>query len=357
MAKGSEVTFEAIPNLIIQSVALLQSEKKTQGAIFSLVTSACSTALAATTMSYITDVSAAYRRESPSTCGMIPDTGRLFAFVVMFVFCVIHIVSKTLSTALLFVTNPLWLMYYMIGDMGFYFAQKIVRRDFILFIPLPLAINIPMSMLIRIGEKQICDFTGCLVMRRSWFLGGIYFSFNLAMTQISIPICVNLYHTYYDGEDELDEMTTGIITASLLSLWLTMFVYLVFVIIVPKYRKTFWNTQTGGQYSQSLFIDNEGNDEFRSLIFTTNAAHWQPIEEEVQVWCLSNWSKWEAEKPEWFNAGLKASIPDDFIPAAAVVALGGVARERRASANLSKKESGKIKVLSEGEVKSVVSES
>ena len=147
------------------------------------------------------------------------------------------------------------------------------------------------------------------------------------MTQGSVPASVYLYHEYYDGDNELDKMTTGIITASLLSLWFVIFVYLVFFTIVPKYRKSFWSMQTGWQYSQSLFLVNEGNDEIRCRIFVTNTAHWRSIKEEVKVWSLVNWSKWENEKPEWFTPMIKATIPDDFIPIAAVEALGSVNRK------------------------------
>jgi hypothetical protein len=43
---------EAIPNLLIQSAALIQSEEKTKGAMASLFISACSTGMISTSMTY-----------------------------------------------------------------------------------------------------------------------------------------------------------------------------------------------------------------------------------------------------------------------------------------------------------------
>jgi hypothetical protein len=82
-------------------------------------------------------------------------------------------------------------------------------------------------------------------------------------------------------------------------------------------------------------LENEDNEEKRMRVFTDNRINWKPIEEEVREWTKSSWSRWEREQPAWFNAVTKAMIPDDFIPAEAVLELGGVSRARRGSARLS----------------------
>jgi hypothetical protein len=226
-------------------------------------------------------------------------------------------------------------MFYIIGDMGVYFIQKIIRRDFIYWPPLPPTITIPLSILFRVMVKSIVDFSGCLMFRNSLELGGIYFSFNLLMTQVSVFVCVYLYHAHYAGENELDETLTSAVTAGLFALWFAIFVFLIFCVIVPEYRKTFWSFQTGRQMCQSYFLENEGDDATKAIIFATHAAHWKNLEVEVKAWTMANWARWEEEKPEWFDLALKASIPDEYIPIAAIEALGGVGRERRGSASLS----------------------
>ena len=40
---------------------------------------------------------------------------------------------------------------------------------------------------------------------------------------------------------------------------------------------------------------------------------WSEIREEVKAYTLTNWRRWEEEKPEWFHQNFRASVPDDFI--------------------------------------------
>ena len=69
-------------------------------------------------------------------------------------------------------------------------------------------------------------------------------------------------------------------------------------------------------------------------IFSHSRYLWGKIEEDVKAWTLLNWSRWEEEKPEWFNPTLHATIPDDFIPTESIAALGGTTRLRRGSASM-----------------------
>jgi hypothetical protein len=92
--------------------------------------------------------------------GLLPDSGRGLAFVVMLALSTLQVASKTLSTALLVVTNPSWLLYYMSGDIGLYFVQKICRRDLQYWIPLPRAVSIPLSVVQRVAAKFVVDYSG-----------------------------------------------------------------------------------------------------------------------------------------------------------------------------------------------------
>jgi hypothetical protein len=94
-----------------------------------------------------------------------------------------------------------------------------------------------------------------------------------------------------------------------LSVWLTM---------KPKYRRTFWSTQTGYEYTQGIFLDNDGNDAKRIEIFNINQRHWRAIRDRVWQWVLAMYTTWHALKPVWFTDAVKAQIPDDFIPTEAL---------------------------------------
>jgi hypothetical protein len=94
-----------------------------------------------------------------------------------------------------------------------------------------------------------------------------------------------------------------------LGMWLTM---------KPEYRRSFWSTQTGYAYTQSIFLCNEGNDAKRIGIFGVNERHWRAIRDRVRQWVLAMYATWQALKPAWFTDAVKAQIPDAFIPTEAL---------------------------------------
>src|SRR6056300_117002 len=73
---------ESIPAAILQSYALLKSEKKSRGALLSIIISACATGLASATISYDLDTDPSKRLNNPEFYGYCPDTGgsRLLVF-------------------------------------------------------------------------------------------------------------------------------------------------------------------------------------------------------------------------------------------------------------------------------------
>ncbi len=81
-----------------------------------------------------------------------------------------------------------------------------------------------------------------------------------------------------------------------------------------KYVRTFFSTQTGGEYLMSRFLDTAGNDEVRALIFYTNQEIWRPIRPQVQAWLRSRFKTWRRTKPAWFTDALVACIPTDMLP-------------------------------------------
>ena len=88
--------------------------------------------------------------------------------------------------------------------------------------------------------------------------------------------------------------------------------------IKREYLHMFVSLQTGNSFSQSYFVDNEGNDAKRVNIFFMNERHWQAIRDRVRQWVLSVYATWQALMPTFFTADLQARIPDDFMPAQAV---------------------------------------
>jgi hypothetical protein len=97
--------------------------------------------------------------------------------------------------------------------------------------------------------------------------------------------------------------------------------------IKREYLHTFVSLQTGYADSQSYFLDNQGNDARRVLIFFSNERHWQAIRDRVRQWVLSAYAAWQALMPAFFTADLQARIPDDFMPGQVVEDLSSVAAE------------------------------
>jgi hypothetical protein len=88
--------------------------------------------------------------------------------------------------------------------------------------------------------------------------------------------------------------------------------------IKREYLYTFLSLQTGHSFSQSYFLDNQGDDAKRVNIFFMNERHWRAIRDRVRQWVLSVYAAWQALMPAFFTADLQARIPDDFMPAQAV---------------------------------------
>ena len=115
---------------------------------------------------------------------------------------------------------------------------------------------------------------------------------------------------------------------ALAAVWLIAVVGLSFM-IKREYLHTFVSLQTGYADSQSYFLDNQGNDARRVIIFFCNERHWQAIRDRVRQWVLSVYATWQALMPAFFTADLQARIPDDFMPVQVVQDLNAQSRDGR----------------------------
>ena len=65
-----------------------------------------------------------------------------------------HVMLQTFSCALLAVTNKIWLLYYLSGNMGLFFFYKIVRRDFYYFLNFRGVLRLVTS-IVEVSDAQI----------------------------------------------------------------------------------------------------------------------------------------------------------------------------------------------------------
>ena len=85
---------------------------------------------------------------------------------------------------------------------------------------------------------------------------------------------------------KIGDMPLFATVGALAAVWLVAIVG-VSLTIKAEYLHTFISLQTGYAATQSHFLDNQGNDAKRVLIFFMNERHWQAIRDRVRQWVLS----------------------------------------------------------------------
>ncbi len=124
---------------------------------------------------------------------------------------------------------------------------------------------------------------------------------------------VALYAAYYVGEAKLEVSTLYIVVGALAAVWAVSFGVLLLT-MERKYVRTFFSTETGGEFATNHFKDNSGSDEHCACIFTYNQELWRPIRPQVEAWLRARLKIWKREKPAWFTEALRRSIPTDMLP-------------------------------------------
>jgi hypothetical protein len=344
-SRGMEMVFEAVPGMVLQFVGIMNAKKRTATTVVSLLISAASTGLTATTLFYDTDVDPGMRKRNPVWIGAIPNQGRGLAFVTVFAFSTLHVLAKGAATALFCLANPRFLMIYMAVDYGLYLVYFAARRDLVFFTTLPPTASYIVSPLIRIIIKVIGDFSGSPLVRAPVDLGGSYYMFNQISSQASVLIAAQLYNVEMaeiDIGEKIAEDTVWKMATALVAAWCLTMLFFLTRIVTPTHRHTFWSLVSGRQSCQEYFTKGE-TDEGKLDIFGCNRLLWEgDIGSDVMAFTLQNWGRWEREKPAWFTPQVKASVPDEYIPREFLAALGGANRMRRGSAAGSVRESFRL---------------
>ena len=112
---------------------------------------------------------------------------------------------------------------------------------------------------------------------------------------------------------KIDDLTLFTMVMALAAAWLVAVVGLALT-VERKYLRTFVSLQTGSAEALAFFLDNEGDDARRILIFFRNERQWRAIRARVRLWVLGMYAAWLALKPAWFTTDLRARIPDEFMP-------------------------------------------
>jgi hypothetical protein len=332
--------------------ALLKSKNRSKQAVASMLISAITTGLGSATLSFDFDVDPAKRKEDPEFYGYVPEgAARTWIFGCMVLNGTLLLLAKSFCAAMLMLVEKKYFVWYSVGDMILYFLQKIMRNDFHYWFPIDGVFGIFMSVLLRVITKTITDYTGIVQFRGPAELGGIYWSFDMVVSVVIVPIAaIKIYYVNTKPEDfVVEEKTARFISGSLGGAWLIIF-GLFMMLVKKEFRGTFYNLQTGFEWARNFFLAGK-SDDVKAAILACNRKQWTAIEEDVKAWVLDNWERWEEEEPDWFTEVWKASVDDEWLPKEELrkqeVAgggqrrrsslgelMGGSVRERRGSATI-----------------------
>jgi hypothetical protein len=222
-----------------------------------------------------------------------------------------HVVCRTLASALLFVTNPVWWGALVGAEMGMFLAYKAVRSDFQCWLP---GTGPIVSFLYRVFVKLMCDYTGLPHLRHPKELGGAYYALTMALNPVVCLLSGWAYTEYYVGPTKLDRIYILLVLGVLVGLWMAALFGVLFS-IERAYIWTFFSLETSRASIVRFFRENEGDDDIRTEIFNNHELLWASIRPEVRAWVRRNFLRWKTERKEWLTAALIAKLPDDFLPA------------------------------------------
>jgi hypothetical protein len=121
------------------------------------------TAFSSAMVSFDMDVSVANRKKSPDFYGLVKDTNleRIITFVVMMLLAAFHNLSRTIGVALLFAVSGSTTFVIMGAEMAVYIGFKVLRNDFVTFIPgLEGTLKYMVALVFHTVLKVVADYTG-----------------------------------------------------------------------------------------------------------------------------------------------------------------------------------------------------
>ena len=201
-------------------------------------------------------------------------------------------------------------------EIAVYLLYKVIRRDLRYYPVVKGAMSWVLTLFFRVVVKLVADFTAMIHFRMPLELGGSYWLFTMAYTQVSVFAALGAKSYYGAGEGEEGEIFTQerlILIAVVLSLlWMAAMGVLI-TCCEKEYRHTFYAKWTGSDYQRLRF--EEGDDQTRMKIVTTvHRALWSGFEDQIRHWLESEWGNLHANKPHWFSEDIAKLIPVDLIP-------------------------------------------
>ena len=189
---------------------------------------------------------------------------------------------------------------------------KVLRKDFRYFLPLPNGMSLAISLISRVMQKVITDFTGMLHARHPNEMGGFYWLMNQIYSQMSLFVVLSARINVNDSETVFKEDLIWKIAVGLSSTWcIAIFALLYFC--NSEYRHTFYSALTSKTFQKKRFEEGDDRTKFR-IMTTVHRNIWKSFKEDMEGWLAQAWDSLHQEKPDWFTENAIARIPFDMIP-------------------------------------------
>ena len=79
-------------------------------------------------------------------------------------------------------------------------------------------------------------------------------------------------------------------------------------------------------------------DEQKFGVFGNHDSYYKSFEKDLKIFLNENWSKWEEEQPDWFNAQVISLIPLACLPKEALIEMGGEEGRKASILNMKEEE-------------------
>ena len=130
-----------------------------------------------------------------NNAGFIPDDHALRGrcFKLMTLISALHNFSRSVGCALLVASSgKSMLVYFVGGEILLFLAWKFLRGDILYWVRVEGVFGVVVSFVVRVIVKVVADFTGCLLLRHPYELGGAIFSASVLWVSVGFNPFVSI---------------------------------------------------------------------------------------------------------------------------------------------------------------------
>jgi hypothetical protein len=135
------------------------------------------------------------RRRLPNFYGYLPDEGkkRTIMYVCMVLNGALLLLLRSIGAALLILADTKIFVTYMAGDQLLYLLLKLVRGDFLHWLPVDGVGGLALSLIFRIVSKTLTDFTGVIQLRAAGEMGGATWLWTMCLALVAPWVAVPVF--------------------------------------------------------------------------------------------------------------------------------------------------------------------